>query len=66
MNPLLKLCFVRYCSRELVNSMKENFVGNAKRISRYFDRYEIRLDFALPCTVAANYTILRQLIADKL
>ena len=52
--------------------MKENFVENTKRISRYFDRssivdrIEIRLDFALPCTIAADYTILKQLIAGEL
>jgi hypothetical protein len=54
--------------------MKEIFVVNAKRISRYeidtrlsiVDRIEIRLDFALPCTIAANYSILKQLIADEL
>ena len=72
MNLLLRLCFVRYCSREAVNPMKENFVENTKRISRYFDRssivdrIEIRLDFALPCTIAADYTILKQLIAGEL
>jgi len=61
MNPLLKPYFVRYCSRQVVNSMEEDFAGNAKRILRYFDRYEIsyqssivdrieiRLDFTQLC-----------------
>jgi len=69
MNPLLKPCFVQYCSRKVVNLIKENFVGNAKRISRYFDRYEIsyrssivdrieiRLDFAQPWVRAKSFIL---------
>jgi len=34
MNPLLKPCFVRYCSRKVVNSIRENLMGNAKE---YYD-----------------------------
>ena len=45
---------------------ERKFCGECQKNITIRDRYEIRLDFALPCTVAANYTILKQLIADKL
>ena len=43
MNPLLKLYFVRYCSRKVVNLIEENLIGNAKEYynTRYNMRYHI-------------------------
>jgi len=61
MNPFLKLCFIQYYGKKMVNSVKENFMGNAKEYHdtsiRYevsyrswiVDRIEIRLDFRPPC-----------------